>query len=199
MNKKVIIWRDIKGYEGWYQVNNKGRLKSLKRGKPLQPSKNKGGYLIVGLSKDGTTKFHYVHTLVAEAFPEICGERFPGAVINHLNEDKTDNRPENLKWVTQKENVNYGEAQSKRVHSLLNNGNYNYFGSGSKAPQAVYQYTKDGKFLKKWDGGAYEAIKSIGKIDASPIYACCNGRRKTYYKSIWKYTPPEKLFSSWRN
>lgn len=110
-------WRDIKGYEGLYQVSNLGRVKSLERykknrgkmqlveGTIRMPRIEKNGYARVDLCKDGKRKMHCVHRLVTEAFvpnPENKPQ------VNHIDEDRSNNNANNLEWVTNKENCNYG-------------------------------------------------------------------------------------------
>lgn len=108
-------WKDISGYEGLYQVSNKGRVRRLKKwnvGKmsfvddvAIQtPTDNGNGYQIVGLVKDRQRKNHYVHRLVAEAFIE---KKPKCNVINHLDHDRKNNVVSNLEWCTQKENTHY--------------------------------------------------------------------------------------------
>lgn len=99
------VWKDIEGYEGLYQVSNMGNVKSVGYGKErvLKFGKNNDGYLRVVLYKEGKGKTHKVHRLVAQAFipnPENKEQ------IDHLNTIRTDNRVENLRWVTPKENNN---------------------------------------------------------------------------------------------
>lgn len=106
------IWKDIKGYEGLYQVSNKGNVKSLDKlinqriikGKLLKPTDNGNGYLIIGLIKNGTRKNYYIHRLVAEEFLSNVNNK---KYVNHINFDKYDNSVENLEWCSQKENVNW--------------------------------------------------------------------------------------------
>ena len=100
-------WKDIKGYEGIYQISNKGRVKSLHYGKEkiLSGTPIKGGYLFINLSKNGKTKPFYIHRLVAQAFlpnPDNLPD------VNHKDEDKTNNYVENLEWCSRKYNINYG-------------------------------------------------------------------------------------------
>lgn len=104
----VEVWKDIVGYEGKYQVSNMGRVKSLvdrwgrKREMILKLSvNNKNGYVQVNLHKDSKQKTYRVHKLVALAFVDGYEE---GLVVNHIDEDKTNNCAWNLEWVTYKEN-----------------------------------------------------------------------------------------------
>ena len=108
------IWKDIPGYEGFYQVSDMGRVRSVDRkvvrkngrphtviGKILRPSVA-SRYSIVQLRNSLHQKGRTVHSLVMLAF---VGERVDGIVIDHLNGDTYDNRLENLEYVTQRENV----------------------------------------------------------------------------------------------
>lgn len=108
------IWKDIKGWEGYYQISNLGRVKSLYRIVPhklkgkktiferiLKPCIASPGYYSLGLRKDCKVKCARIHRLVALHFipnPQNKPE------INHKNGIKTDNRIENLEWVTRSEN-----------------------------------------------------------------------------------------------
>jgi hypothetical protein len=104
MNEKEI-WKEIPGYEGLYEVSNLGRVKSLHLGKEkiLKPRIVRG-YHCFNFSKNGTKKGLYAHKLVAMVF---LGHKPNGykLVIDHINSDKQDNRLENLRIVTQRENT----------------------------------------------------------------------------------------------
>jgi hypothetical protein len=106
------IWRDIKGYEGIYQVSNLGRVKSSDRvdyaerslkGRMLKQNPNSGGYLMVNLFLNGKQKTRTLHQLVAEAFlnHEACGMK---VVIDHIDNDKQNNKLENLQLISQRQN-----------------------------------------------------------------------------------------------
>lgn len=107
-------WRDIRGYEGFYQVSNFGRVRSIDRvvkcrdfemtrkGVVLKDAPMTGGYRCVALQKDGKRKTFYVHRLVADAFvpnPNKLNE------CDHINRNPSDNRSVNLRWCTHEENV----------------------------------------------------------------------------------------------
>jgi hypothetical protein len=111
------IWKDVPGFEGYYQVSDLGRVRSLERksmhrgvndivikGKPLKPILNKKGYCFVGLSVKGKVKSYNIHVLVAMAF---LGHTPNGntVVVDHINMKRDDNRLENLRLITNRENV----------------------------------------------------------------------------------------------
>lgn len=149
------IWKDIKGYEGLYQVSNLGKVKSLARfiqrnrvgGRYypeliLKPTINikRYGYLYVHLHKKGVTKVVTVHRLVAEAFisnPNNLPE------INHKDENKSNNCVDNLEWCTSKYNANYGNRNLKMSQAqgikvvAYNNEEYLIFNSQSEAGRVL--------------------------------------------------------------
>ena len=109
----IEIWKPVDGYEGLYEVSNLGRVKSLKYGneKVLKPVKDKDGYLVVSLYRDGKRKMFKIHRLVAIAFipnPEGFEQ------INHIDEDKTNNVALNIEWCDCKYNINFG-SRNKRA------------------------------------------------------------------------------------
>ena len=118
------IWKDIPDYEGYYQVSNLGRVKSLSRNvrhfrgglkkikeKIINLEKTNKDYLRVSLSKNGKIKRYSVHQLVAMAFlnHKPCGYEL---VVNHKNFIKNDNRLDNLEIITQRENSNRKHIKS---------------------------------------------------------------------------------------
>lgn len=100
-------WKDIKGFEGWYQVSNEGKVFSVKSNILLNPYIVNNGYCIVTLCKDKRKYRRSVHRLVAQSFmpnPENKPE------INHKDGDKTNNCVKNLEWVTREENEKHAWA-----------------------------------------------------------------------------------------
>ena len=99
-------WKPIKDYEGLYEVSSLGRVKSLKfnKEKILKPRLNYLGYFIVGITKEKNQKTITIHQLVAIAFLNHvpCGHKI---VVDHINDNKKDNRLENLQMITQRENA----------------------------------------------------------------------------------------------
>lgn len=154
-----------------------------KEGKLLKPSVNKLGYFIVVLRVNGKPKTHYVHRLVAEAFIPNP-EKKP--CIDHINTDRTDNRVENLRWVSHKENSN--NPLTKEIWSETHRGRVVLSTRGGKHYKAkkVQQFTKDGLFIKEWST-PIEAARELGYDSSVTIRDCCRGNSKTAYGFIWKY------------
>ena len=121
-------WRKIVGYEGLYEVSSLGRVRSLDRyderncfreGRILKLYTSRVGYLRVQLSLNSKKKMYLVHRLVAEAFipnPDNLPE------VNHLDEDKTNNRVENLEFCDRKYNINFGTRKDKVRNTAIKNG-----------------------------------------------------------------------------
>ena len=97
-------WKEIAGTNGNYFVSNLGNVKSeyWKKGKILTPSADKNGYLFVGIRKNGIKRAYTIHRLVAEAFIPNPQKH---TVVNHIDENKKNNKVTNLEWCTQKHNV----------------------------------------------------------------------------------------------
>lgn len=106
------LWKDIKGYEGIYQVDCIGRIKSLKRNIILKKRIGTKGYSFICIYKDGLPKYYSVHRLVAIAF---ISNPMNKPCVNHLNGIKDDNRIENLEWVTDSENKIHAFATGLRT------------------------------------------------------------------------------------
>lgn len=175
------IWRDVKGYEDIYQVSNKGQVKRLeivivdkndkkyhKKERILKGSIDGNGYLQVQLYDDkGRKKSLRVNRLVAEVFISNIENK---SQVNHKDENKTNNRVENLEWVTAKENCNYGTRNERLAKARS---------------KSVIQYTKDKVLVKVWPSTC-EAGRQL-EISQGNICNALQGRYKTCGGYIWKY------------
>ena len=159
------IWHDIEGYEGLYQISNKGLVKSLKWGKEriLRPGIDGYGYMFVCLCNDNVMKYFKLHRLVAQAFiPNIDNL----SEINHKDENKLNNCVENLEWITCIDNCNYGSRNKRLSRKIL-------------------QYSKSGEFIREWQGAL--EVERVLKIAQPNITQCCKGKRKSSGGFVWKY------------
>lgn len=195
----IEVWKDILGFEGIYKISDKGRVKRLpgkivckngviKKLKEtiLRPQKYSNGYLFYNLSVKGSNKCLNAHRLVAKAFlPNESNKR----EVNHINEDKTDNRVENLQWVTHKENINHGTAIARRVQNSnfkgSNNPMFGNIGKLNPRSKPLIQYDLDGNAIKEFDSVA-SVNRELG-FDLSSLYAVLNNRRPVYKNFHWKY------------
>ena len=170
------IFVDVLGYEGLYKVSNLGNVLSVKRNKLLKPGKENNGYLKVILRKNGKNKNYYVHRLVALSFlPNPLNYK----EINHISEDKTDNRVENLEWCDHRYNINYGTG----IQRMLQHSNWKK--ANEKTSKAVLCFTKQGKLIAEYSS-SNEASRQT-KINQSNISLCCNNKRKSAGKYLWKF------------
>ena len=175
-------WKDIKGYEGLYQVSNLGEVKSLNykgtgKEKILIPYTTKKGYKRIGLCKGGKQKQKQIHRLVAIAFiPNI--NNYPQ--VNHIDENKANNCAWNLEWCDNKYNANYGHR------------NNNIKENHGRIRKVICINT--GKIFNS----AKEAAYFINQINGGHIIDCCKGKRKTTGKDPitkeplkWRYYDKE--------
>lgn len=165
------IWNDISGYNGLYQISTLGRVRSLKNKKAKILSQAfKDGYKVISLYRNGNGRMFRVHRLVALSFIDNP-KRKP--CIDHINGMRDDNRVENLRWCTKKENANYDIA----IMNYRNN-------AISKRGKNVRQY-ENGVWVADY-AGCNEASRMTGICNSS-ISDCCNGKRKTAGGYEWIY------------
>ena len=126
-----VVRKPVSGYEGYYEVDQFGRVFSLGRvvtvkdgdriyekpiaGRQMKQTMHDKGYKTVSLTKDGKTKTLFVHRLVADAFIENPNNL---PMVNHKDEDKTNNFAENLEWCTNEYNLSYGTARHRQAKKL---------------------------------------------------------------------------------
>lgn len=171
-------WKDVVGYEN-YQISNLGNVRSLNyRGtgkeKILRPGLNSNGYCHVSLWKDKTKKVMNVHRLVALSFIPNPENK---PCIDHINGDRSDNREENLRWCTNKENCNFPLARKNKSQSQINN---------PKKSKTVLQLDINTREVIKEFPSGKEACRQTG-ISFKSISACCNGKLKTSGNYFWRY------------
>lgn len=163
----VEEWRPVVGYEGLYEVSNLGHVKRVFH---MKPHKKKHGYAVVSLYKNGVAKSFSVHRLVATAFiPNPEGK----PQVNHIDECTTNNRVDNLEWVTPKENNNWGT----RIARITNK-------NGSKTP--VLQVDLDTHEVIAEFPGQSAAARATG-ISVSCINAVLKGRQQHAGGYFWLY------------
>lgn len=167
-------FKDIEGYEGIYQISNLGNVKSLKFGKEkiLKPVKNIKGYLYVNLRKNGKMKSMRVHRIVAQEFIE---NPLNLPEVNHIDENKENNKIDNLEWCDRKYNVNYGTMIERMSKTLTNRNDQSI---------KIDQFTKDGRFIKTWCSSREAERNGYRHGD---IIKCCKGRRYSANGYIWRY------------
>lgn len=178
------VWKDIPGYEGYYQASTFGRVKSIgrisirnngksehsvyhikERLKKIQ--KQTQGYSQVVLYKDGMQKTIRLNTLIAKMFvPNPENKPF----VNHIDGDKSNNRADNLEWVTAKENISHAYRTGLLVHYT----------------KAILQIDDNGCLVKEYSS-LKEAAESVCGSKGNICEACKGEKRKRAYGYYWKY------------
>lgn len=197
-------WKDIPGYEGYYQVSNLGRVKSLSRKVFINqhtrlmpeiikiPQKHStGNYQSVVLSKHGKKTTRLIHRLVAKAFIPNPNNK---PEVDHIDGNQTNNKATNLRWVTHKENTNFPIYRHRQSEAK----------KGSKSPQwgkygklhhnaiPIVRIDLDGMVTE------YECLMAAARdgFNLNAIWNCCNGRAHTHKGYRWMYKSNYLLLST---
>ena len=171
-------WKD---YNDYLEVSTEGRVKKkdfycfhkdmwgniqkqLRKGGIVEPYDDGKGYLRISLKR----KHYHVHRLVAETWIPNPNNL---PIVNHKDENKQNNRVENLEWCDIPYNLSYGTARER---------------SSEKHSKKVYQYTLDGKLVK-----VYNKIKNVTDdgFNKSCVSLCCNGKIKKHKGFKWYFNP----------
>lgn len=187
------IWKDIKGYEGLYQISNLGNVKKIKNkkyninkkeveekdiNKCISIGTHKLGYKYVKLTdKNGIRKNLFLHRIIAEEFIENPNNF---NIINHKDGDKSNNDINNLEWTTQKDNVNHawknGLCENVRKVCAIN---------GRKKSKKIIQKNKNGEVIKVWNS-TMDIERELGILHNN-ITSCCKHYNRTAGGFIWEY------------
>lgn len=136
---RIEYWKDIPGYEGLYQASNLGRIKN-KNGlvmKTFKKYKDKDYQQLV-LFKEGIKKTKTLHIIIAKTFPEICGEWFEGAEVDHIDGDPSNNSAFNLRFVSHTDNMRNPNTKPKMC-------------GYKKRKRSIDQLTIDGEYIRTWE------------------------------------------------
>ena len=189
IHKRLIglneIWKDVKNYEGLYQVSNLGRVRSLDvrtyqknkfgkfkyvlhKGKILKIQKQRNGYFTIDLHMNGKFERKIIHRLVAETFISNPNNY---QYINHKDSNTSNNRVDNLEWCTQKYNIKYA---------------YDF---GNKIPpnmRSVNQIDENGKITATFI--SIQEAERKTSIKSANISKCCRKLRNKAGGYQWAYT-----------
>lgn len=173
------VWKTIKGYEGRYLVSNQGNIMSCQTGKLMNFGKDKSGYYVVNLSNNNGRKTQLVHRIVAHAFvskPKGLNE------VNHINENKNDNRVENLEWISHSENLKKYWANHPEMYQKCDGKTKN---ETKHSKKQVLQINLKNQVINTWENLA--TIHKILGYHPTSLIECCVGKRKTAYGYKWQF------------
>lgn len=174
------IWRDIKGYEGLYQVSSLGKVKSLFRYKKvLKPLKVGAGYFQVQLCRRKKAKAYLIHRLVANHFIDNTENKLH---VNHIDGDKANNSVHNLEWTTPSENEKHSYQVLRKRPNKSRSGKY---GKECYNAIAVNQLSISGEIINTYESSGM--AERVSGIRHGNIWAVLKGRRHTAGGFKWEY------------
>lgn len=183
-------WKDIIGFEGFYQISENGNVRSLDRfdsirdlkGQSIKPNLKRNGYLQVGLRREGKRKWESIHRLVAIHFIDNPENK---PQVNHIDGNKQNNNIYNLEWATSQENLLHAHANGLiKMPKGEEHFNYGVFGEKSKSAKKVVRLNR-----KTGETKSYEAIilAKYDGFDVTSISKCCNKKVKTHKGYEWYF------------
>lgn len=161
-----IQWKTVQEYEN-YEVNQLGEIRHKSRRRVLKPRVSPNGYLYVNFNIAGRRTNFAVHRIVLNAFTPHEDKSLE---VNHKNYDRTDNRLENLEWVSSSENKKHANKKVQNRHSR---------------GKEIHQYSKTGEYIKTFPS-VTDAAKSIG-LGVAALSNCALGRTKSSGGFVWKF------------
>lgn len=179
-------WRDVCGYENIYKVSNDGEIWSILSGRKLKPYLSPQGYEIVSLWKDSKPTKMTVHRIVATVFLDNPDGK---PEVNHIDGNKTNNKVENLEWVTKSENMkhafNNGLCNMSSALAAVRN-----MSKEKRHEKAVKAGKKTAKKIIRDDGVVYKSIHEAAEKNgcgAGSICGVLSGRRNTVKGHVFSY------------
>jgi len=166
------IWKEIIGYEGFYEVSNSGRVRNLNTGRILKLYTEKIGYISTAISLNGKVKSFRIHRLVAVAFIPNPEKK---KTVNHKDGNKLNNNDWNLEWATQLEN---------NLHAVINDLIKRNPRKGLPNKMAISQYVISGEWVKDYKSISLAAREN--GFEQTSISKCIAGKYKTSYGYVWK-------------
>lgn len=201
-NKQTEVWKDVAGYEGYYQISDSGKVRSLDRiviradgviqirkGREKRQYKDKDGYMKVKLSKGGVDKSVFVHKIVASAFLE--SPDYSSAEVNHIDFDRSNNAASNLEYVSHQENIAYTMAHNRHAsqRDLSGSNNPNY---GNRTLHERYQSDRAYAVVKQGRPGSSNGRARAVEVSVDAV----SWMRFPYIAACAKYLIENKLVTA---
>ena len=186
------IWKDVIGYEKYYQISNFGNLRSKDREskngkgviiikqKNLKPQPNSSGYLRFSLKCNNIERKIFIHRMVALAFVENSDNK---PQVNHKDSNYLNNHSDNLEWVTIRENFDHAYKKGRFVEA------FRKFALSSKSISEKKSISVIGENILTGKVVSFNSIQEAGRngFNAGGVCECCKGTRIVHKGYKWKY------------